>query len=821
MPEEQRNRIVIGNRFDGGVLRWVAMLYLFVALVGLCGLGVLSVGLYRHYALMLKPVPNLATYRSAAPGVSKIVAADGTILGEFAQEWREVIPFDRVPKRLIHAFLAAEDHRFFEHHGVELRSVFRALFANIGAGGITQGGSTITQQITKHFLDRTKTLGRKAKEAILARRIERKYSKKAILSLYLNHIFLGRFSGHDTHGISMTARRLFSKKVEELNLSEMATIAGLAKAPSLLSPFRYPDRARDRRNIVLDRMAKVGFITQPMADRWKTKPLVIAPPPEIFPTRSPYYTQYVHGMIKRRYPTQFEAKGRLRIETTLEPIVDTAADKNVDFGVRKQDKRQGWRGPVTNVSERAYSEFRKRSEHLYGDRDLIVGRRYLAVVESVTSSKAEVRVGRRIYTIHFSTTRWAAKWDERGVNNRTTTSLTRVFNVGDVVWVKRPNPKLDEYRDWVLFGQTPRWKPAKVSDKLEPDQVVLEQDPHPQGALFTADYRTGYVLASIGGVDFRRSQHDRVHRACRQPGSTYKPIYYARALDQGYHYHSRWNDVPKKEIDPITGIEWTPTNLGGTRTNEVTLEYALVFSKNVPSVAIFKALGAKDVEKWARKLGFTTPIVADKALALGASCTKLHELTRAFSIFARNGKWTDWTYVRRVYDGNGNIVEDNTVYYDPYLAPKDRLDRISARAWRPDIQQIPARTAVLITRLLRKVIKKGFASILRKTGIIAAGKTGTSSNTMDTLFVGFTSKWITTVWLGDELYIRPLGLKDAAYMTVVPMWARYMREVAKDHIEEIPWNPPPHLDPNDEGGSRGRIGEAMPLRWHKAAAPAE
>ena len=814
MAELEPPRVIITNRLDGSFWYWLAKLYGFVACIGFSAGLVLATCTYRHYAALTPPIPDLSRYRDSVSGINRIYAADGSLLREAADEWREVVALDQIPPLLVKAFLAAEDHRFFEHDGIDFKGVVRAIWANITAGTFAQGGSTITQQVAKQFLGSEKTIARKAKEAILARRLERHYSKHAILALYLNHIFLG----NKAHGVSMAAKRFFAKPLGELNTGQIATIAGLAKAPTRYSPLRYPQRAIRRRNEVLDRMVRNGFLTDEQAKRWKQSPLQITPPRDLFPSRAPFFTQQVYSAVRKRHHQAYETSGWLRIETTLEPTVDSAARQTVDFGARKQDKRQGWRGPEAHLSETQQLAFRQRSAVVYGGKDLTKGRRYLALVTTVNRRGATVQIGTRSFALPLKSMKWAAAWDIKGENDHSIHDATNALSVGDVVWVKPSTVVLGKFRDWYFAnGRNPRWKPPQSNNTPDAEITVeLDQFPHPQSALFTADHQTGYVLTSVGGTSFRHNQHDRVWRACRQPGSTFKPIYYSRALDLGYGYYSMWNDKPRTEIDPITGEEWTPVNLDGSTNDEVTLEYALVFSKNIPSVAIFKKIGADDAKNWARKLGFTTPIIADKALALGASCTKLHELTRAFAIFARNGTNIDWQRVRRVYDGSGHLIEDNTVYFDPMLSPADRLDRIFDHAERKPEQRISPQTAYLTSRLLRNMITYGFASILRKTGIPAAGKTGTSSATMDTSFVGYTSRWITTVWLGDDLYVRPLGLKDAAYMTVVPMWARYMYEVARDQPnQEIPWHVPPGVNPHSHGGKRGQIGTRMPLVWHK------
>ena len=331
---------------------------------------------------------------------------------------------------------------------------------------------------------------------------------------------------------------------------------------------------------------------------------------------------------------------------------------------------------------------------------------------------------------------------------------------------------------------------------------MLEQTPRVQGTLFSYDHDTGYVVAMVGGDDYDRSEFNRVSQACRQPGSVYKPMYYSLALDRGYGFTSLLNDVPRAEVDPVTGEVWTPTNLNNTVEYQVTMEYALIWSKNVPSVQLFKLVGGKDVEKWARRLGISTPIIPDQALALGASCTRIDELTRAFSAFAKNGVVVDPVYIRRIRDRNGVAIEDHSAPGDPFGTPAERLDRLVALAAAPPVEPvIAARTAHLTSILLRHVVTRGHAPAIRSTSLPAAGKTGTSSATMDTWFIGYTSRWMTSTWIGDDLRERPLGAKDAAFMLTVPMFARYMCEVATGQpLQEVPWARPPGVKPDDTGG---------------------
>lgn len=820
--ETERSRVEVVNRKDGGVLFWLGRLYAFA---GIAIAALISTVLTCSFGGIADETPqpeDFSRYAAVAPTVSRLVAADGTVIGSFAEEWREIAAFDEIPETLIRAFLAAEDHRFFEHRGIDRRGILRAAWRNVSAGDFAQGGSTITQQVAKQFLGSEKSISRKVKEAILARRIEARYSKKAILSVYLNHIFLGA----GAYGVKAAAQRYFSKRLDQLTLAESAMLAGLAQAPSRYSPLNNYDEAVERRDQVLERMLRHELASAEEVAAAKAERLELEPRREPFGTVMPYAAENARRHVESTLGADALRTGGLRIELAAEPVIEALAYDNVDFGSRKQDKRQGWRGPVAHLEEPDRSEFRKRAAALYGDGPLEPGKRYLAVVEEVSPARAEVRVGAATYALPLRNARWAHRWSARDATNDVTIgALTRALEVGDIVWVARDQPVSEPFSEYTSHGKaTPNWIPVPPEPRLAKlreeatGRVVLEQTPHPQVSILTVDHHTGYVIAMVGGTDAERSSFNRAVQACRQPGSTYKPIYYSAALDEGYGFDTALNDIPRKEAvtDEETGEVWVPENLGGTVNITVSLEYALVYSKNVPSVAIFRRVGADNVKKWARRLGFTTEIIADKALALGASCTRLDELTRAFAIFAQTGRWVELHHIRRIVDRDGNTVEDNTALYDPMLAPADRLDRIYATAGEKPRQVIAERTAHLISKLLRTTIERGFASIVRKAGLIAAGKTGTSSATMDTSFVGYTSRWITSIWMGDDLRERPLGVDDAAYITVVPLWARYMRAAAIDFpAKEIPWELPEGVKPNDRGDhSKGTV-KRMPLIYLK------
>ena len=827
-----RDRVVIANRGNAGVLGWLAKLYLFSALLGLAVAAAAGIWLYSYFSLRTPAPPDYRAFLDTVPGVTHMYAADGTLLGEFAKEWREPVSFDRVPPRLVDAFLSIEDHDYWTHGGISFKGIGRAVWANVASGDFAQGASTITQQVAKHDIGAEKSLSRKAKEAIMARRLESTYSKKAILSVYLNEIYFGA----GAYGVAAAAHRYFGKDMDKLSLGEMALIAGLAKAPTAYSPVAHMDAAIARRNRVLDKMAEFGTATAAEVTAAKAEPITLVAIHDVFPDRMPYYAEHVRRYLGDKYGADQLMSGGLRVETAAEPTWEAAAYENTDFGARHQDKRQGWRGPEWRLDGAARDTFLARQKTRYGDGPLVPGKRYLALVDKVTGERADVLVGDRKLQLPLRNMQWAAKWQSGNADNDLTIdSPTQALKPGYVVWVTRETRSLERYRDWSIPDKTnPSWLGKDDQhewDAAHPDVVKLEQVPHPQSTIFTGDHHSGYVVAMVGGSDYDRSVFNRAVQACRQPGSTYKPIYYALGLDQGYGFDTVLNDVPVKITNADTGEEWSPTNLGDTFDNAVTLEFALVFSKNVPSVDLFQRLGAKNVEAWARRMGFTTKIFADDALALGASCSMLDEMARAFTLFARLGTWwprpagheKDWVYVRRITDRAGKIIEDNTVAEDPQLAAADRFDRTAALAGLTAAPAIPPRTAFLMTKLLQHEVEFGFANILRATEVKAAGKTGTSSATSDNMFIAFTSKFTTLVWMGDDKRQRALGKSDAAYMTVVPLWSRYMYEAARGYPNtEIPWAIPPGVKPDDRGDhSKGQHTGPMELIWRTQKKPVD
>jgi penicillin-binding protein 1A len=825
--DTERLRVVIANRADGGLLYWIGKLYGFAALVILASLAMTALCIYGYFSINAPAVPDLARYAKIAPGVTRMYAADGTLMGEFAKERREVVPFERVPQQLVDAFLAVEDHEFFEHKGLYFKGILRAAWRNIASGDFEQGGSTITQQVAKQFLGNEKSLGRKGKEAVMARRLEAKYSKKAILAVYLNHIYLGA----GAWGVGAAAETYFQKKLDQLTLAECALIAGLAKAPTKYSPVNQGKLAIERRNVVLDKMLGYKLAEPDAVAKAKQEPITLKVQREEFPKGMPYYSDYVKSYVSKKYGEATLRGAGLRIETAAEPTWEAAAYANAEYSAYNQDKRQGWRGPEWRVEGAARDMVIARQKQLYGATGTLQPeKRYLAVVDKVQGDGAEVLIGERRLQLPLRNMKWAAKWEPGNAENDFEIgSATAALKPGYVVWVSREIRTFGKYRRWTLTDpvkKNPQWlspDDQREWDAKNTEVVKLEQPPHPQVALFTGDHRNAHVVAMVGGYDYDRSVYNRVThpKACRQPASTYKPIYYSLGFQEGFGFDTVLKDVPITIVDPETGEEWSPNNLGDTMDHAVTLEYALVFSKNIPSIDLFQRLTAPKVEAWARKLGFTTKIFADDALALGASCTYIHEMARAYSLFARNGAWwprppgkeKDWVYVRRIVDRDGSTVEDNTLADDPQLATADRFDRVAALSGIAVQQAIPARAGFLMSKLLNLEVVHGFTAMIRAYGLNAGGKTGTSSDTNDTTFIAYTSQFTTVAWMGDDKRERALGRTDAAYITMVPLWARYMNEAARNFPNPpFPWAIPPGVSKDDRGDyTKGTKGPRMDL----------
>jgi len=814
-------RVWVLNPARAGLLGWLLRYYTF----GLLLLALIGAAeghkLFRHYAAGLPNLEEIATYETSAPGVTRIYGADGSLLAELAREHRSYANIEDIPAPLIHAFLAAEDRRFYDHNGLDWRGLARATVANLRSGSVVQGGSTITQQVAKGFLSDDRTLERKLREAILSLRLESRLGKPRILEIYLNKIFLG----HGSYGVAAAASRYFGKRLDELTLPECALIAGLARAPSRYSPVANEERALRRRGVVLQTMVDAGYISEADRDEATAAPIVLSQRPDVFRLRAPFYAEHVRRTLLEAYGEEAVLGRGLQIETPAEVEMHAQAHRAIGDHLTRLDRRQGWRGPVATLpQEKSRERFVERLREEYGESPFVddPDRWRLALVTEVERGKALVTTGHDVALLPLKHMSWATVYDRNsGINDQTIDNVGKALEVGDVVWVhplRRPVKKdkqrgdaKNDAKNGAKNGTKSRAKadstalPAQdgepapaplMTDRNSGLQIVeLGQPTRVEAALYTFDHQSGYVTAMEGGADYDRSQYNRTTQACRQPGSVFKAIYYALALDGStYTMGSVLEDRP---YEPEPDEEWNPQNIGKTLDGKVLLRTALIRSLNLPSIRLFQSLGAPAVVEWARHLGFTTELIADRALSLGASCVHTDELSRAFGIFARGGTWIDPVYVRRVTDKNGAVLIDNRAPDDPAVDVAGRLDRMAQLALEPPEQTIDERTAFLITRLLREVVTAGIGYRAQKIGVPAAGKSGTASkgeNTTDTWFVAFTSRYVTAAWMGDDTYERSMGIEDASYTTATPLWTDYMHDVVRGlPHEQVPTIKPPGL----------------------------
>jgi penicillin-binding protein 1A len=801
-------RVWVTNRARGGLLGWLLRWYAFAAILLLLGAGVSGIATYRYFASELPPLSNIERYDTLAPGVTRIFAGNGAMIAELAREHRAYARYEEVPEPLVHAFLAAEDRRFFEHGGLDYRGLARAVIANYRSGTISQGGSTITQQVAKGFLGDEQTIARKAREAILSVRMESRLTKEQILEIYLNKIFLG----HGAYGVGAAASRYFGKKLDELTLAESALIAGMARAPSRYSPVSNPERARERRAVVLQDMVEAGYIAAEERDAAIDEEIRLVEVPDVFRARAPYYAEEVRRRIVAELGEPAVLQDGLQIETAVELQMQQMAETAVDEHLRKLDHRHGWRGPVSHLDgDAARTEFLRRTAAEYGKDPVATDERWrLGLVAKLNKFNAWVRVGETEAVLNIRGMKWASKYDRNsGENELTIDDVTEALEEGDVIWVRRADEKKQAH-------------PPSGNAELDLVEVDLGQTPRVEAALYTVDHQTGYVEAVQGGHDYDRSQFNRAVQGCRQPGSVFKAIYYAYALDTG-----KWtmgSVLEDRAYEPEPDEEWNPQNLHGTIEGKVLLRNAFIHSLNLPSIRLFVRLGADNVVAWARRLGFTTELIADKALSLGASCVRMDELTHAFSIYVREGRSFTPTYARRVTDKNGHVVLDRRHPWDGAMDVAGRIDAMGRLGVDPPTQAIDRRTAYLITHMMRDVVTGGIGGRARKVDAPVAGKSGTASEnkfTTDTWFSGFTSRYATTAWMGDDVYERSMGDVEASYTTATPMFTDYMSEVVVGiPHREVPVAKPPGVHPRMVAFTAGES-QRSALLYFKDGAQAE
>jgi penicillin-binding protein 1A len=717
--------------------------FMWTSLVLLLFGVVIGAVLWYLWSSNLPYIGSLEEY--APPIITEIYSDDGEVIGRFSEERRILVSLDQVPQHLINAFVAAEDPRFFEHEGVDFLGLVRALIMSQLSGDRIKGTSTITQQVAREMLlkNKERTLKRKTREILLSFQIEKGFSKEEILYLYLNMNYLG----DGAYGVEAAARTYFDKKASELNLAESALLAGLPQSPSRYDPTLHFDRAKHRQETyVLEKMREHGYITETEKQEALNTELMIKERQENpYYSKAPYFTEYIRRYLEESYGRDLLYRGGLKVYTTLNLKAQRAAQRALKKGLMELDQREGYRGPLRKLSPQEMEIFRKESEEKFMEAPPGIGSLVEGLVENVDDQKGEVIIGygERQGILPLSEMKWARKPDPKtAYYNASVTLPSKVLKEGDVALVRIKCEGTPPY-DW---------------------EFSLEQEPLIQGALLSLETDNGRVRAMVGGLDFGASQFNRAVQARRQPGSAFKPIIYAAALDHGMTPSTVIIDAPYvSQSNPDEEI-WKPKNYKERFFGPTLFRTGLIKSRNVITVKILQEIGVYQTIGYARRLGIESDLSPDLSLALGSSGVSLYELTRAYSAFANRGMLVEPIFINRILDRNGQIIEENQPSMKEAISPE---------------------TAHVMTDLLVAAVqeKGGTGWRIKALKGPAAGKTGTTNDLRDAWFMGYTPDLVTGVWVGYDDR-RSMGSGETGSRAASPIWLYYMSEALKGEVKE-------------------------------------
>ncbi len=734
-------------------MKWLGRLVLFVISIGFLGAmaGVILFGaIIYKYGQNLPDFASLKDYKPAV--VTRVHAGDGRFLAEFAQEKRIFIPINEIPDRVKFAFMSAEDQNFYAHKGVDMTAVIRAVvvnFKNRGQGRRPAGASTITQQVAKNFLLTNEvSYERKIREAILAYKIEQALSKDRIFELYLNQIYLGARA----YGVAAAALHYFNKPLNELSLEEAAFLAALPKAPNNYDPVKKHDEAVGRRDWVIDRMVIDGHITEAEASAAKALPLITVPAKEGDVVYAPYYAEEVRRELQKDYGDAALYRGGMSVRTSLDPRLQAIAEAALQAGLINFDRKHGYRGPIKNVGGIAdWKEILQELPDINGR----LNAWQIAIVLSTGASQAEIGLADG--------------------------SRVQLF-ADDVTWARTTKPL--QKSDIVLVENKSEEKDGK---KVE--QYRLRQVPQVQGAFVAIDPHTGRVLAMQGGWKFDGSEFNRATQAKRQPGSAFKPFVYLAALDQGYTPSTLILDSPMTFVDQAGNV-WKPENYSGDFFGPTPLRVGVEKSRNLMTIHLAQQIGIKTVVEYSKRFGIADNMGPYLSNALGAQETTLMQITAAYGMIVNGGKRITPTFIDRIQDRDGKTIKRTDARPCNGCGPLIKWESQTT----PDIpdtreQIADPRTAYQMVSILEGVVQRGTARSLAELDIPLAGKTGTTNESKDVWFIGFTPDLVAGVFVGyDEP--KSLGKKETGGSVSVPIFKEFMAEATKD-IPATPFRVPP------------------------------
>ena len=756
----------------GNIRRILTLILMVVGIGGLLGAAG-AIYLILHYGKDLPDHSQLANY--SPDTITRLYSADGMILAEYAKEKRLYVPISAVPKRLRYAFIAAEDKNFYSHPGVDFVSIFRAMMTNImnyGSNRSLVGGSTITQQVVKNFLlTNERSLERKIKEAILAFRITQAFPKDRILELYLNEIYLGNRS----YGVAAAALYYFDKSLNELSIEEAAMLAALPKAPSTLDPRRNPERARVRRDWVIQRMEEEGYINEVEALLAMSQPIVLkeSKPTEL--VNAGFFADTVKQELSGLYGEEAVFEDGLSVHTTLNASYQRYAEEALFKGLRAYDRRHGWRGAFKTIDlEQWETEEEKNQsiEEILEKTSTILGQHgwEAALVTQVRDNHATLRLsGREKGTIFLKSLQWARKFISANYLGDAVSSVNQVLKPGDVIAVSGG-----------------------------PESYQLEQIPEINGGIVAMNPHTGKVLAMVGGFDYDQSQFNRAVQAQRQPGSAFKPFVYLAALENGFAPNSI---IVDEEIQLDQGDDlpdWRPQNHSGEYYGPTTLRVGVEKSRNAMTVRLANSIGIGRVLEVGKRFGVYDSPPRNFSTALGASETTLLQMTSAYSMLVNGGKKIRPALIERIQNRNGKsiyrwdsrecldclvshvVLEDETLESDALVAEEESLLPPVLNDYRKQISD-PIATYQIVS-ILEGVIERGTGRSARSLKKTLAGKTGTTNDSYDAWFMGFSADLAVGVYTGFD---TPSTLGKHEYGSSVAgkiLWPKHLQESQIFHL---------------------------------------
>ncbi len=728
--------------------------FLVIALAGLLILSFVTIGYIQYIFKGFPVIDTLVDYKPNL--VTRLYSTEGAIIGELYVE-RRLPAVQNIPDYVKQAFVSAEDADFYRHHGISLSGILRAMLKNILAGDVIQGGSTITQQVTRSIiLSPEKTFTRKIREIILAYRLEKKLTKDEILTLYLNQIYLG----NNSYGIEAASETYFHKEVKDLSLAEAAFLAGMPKAPSRYNPFVNPEQLKERQKYVLTRMTEEKYITKEQAEHAYREAVTFyryKSPPRAFS----YFIDAVKAFLSKSFNEELLSTGGLKIYTSLNASFQSTAVDTVILGLRELDKRQGYRGPLKHIDEKDFQDFLNSLKDEFSipqDRvSIALSKDGKTIVSQLTInefSKDKIYTG--LVTMVDS---------KNKVVHVATGGGSGKLYIKDMEWAHKPDPETDgtwikikNPEDVLKVGDVIKVK--IIDSKQDGFTFSLEQEPLSESALLAIE--DCKVRAMVGGYDYTRSQFNRALQAKRQPGSAIKPLLYSAAVEKGYTPSSLLLDAPITFMD---SDEWKPHNYEETFSGPILFRQALIVSKNNPTVRLLWDVGVDYFVEYLKRVGIEEPKDKDLSLALGSLSVSLKDLVLAYNVFASGGYLCpDIVLVEKVEDWKGRLIYDWTMD-----------EKLTTRT-----QVMKPQDAYIMTHIMKGVVEEGTGWRAKVLNRPSAGKTGTTDEYRDAWYIGYTPDLVAGVWVGNDDF-SSLGKGEAGARAASPIWVNFMRGVINNY----------------------------------------